>query len=162
MFSSVVPAVGEPRSEPTNTASLISPRQELAHERSPEQSKKEPGKTRPASSRARIPGLCSETSPKNLHPSETLCLDKPTRLTRRGFRDADFFGASSVASALDRCTGRVPDTLSPHHSMTDLPPCCRNTGTQISLKERTCPIYARQLKQHWIREISHQMNHSIS
>jgi IstB-like ATP binding protein len=30
----VVPAVGEPRSEPTNTASLISPRQELANERS--------------------------------------------------------------------------------------------------------------------------------
>ena len=99
---------------------------------------------------------------KNLHPSQTLCLDKPTRLTRRGFRDADFFGASSVASALDRCTGRDPDTLSPHHSMTDLPPCYRNTGTQISLKERTCPIYARQLKQHWIREITHQMNHSIS
>jgi hypothetical protein len=78
-------------------------------------------------------------------PSETLCLDKPTRPTRRGFRDADFFGASSVASALDRCTGRDPDTLSPHHSMTDLPPCYRNTETQISLKERTCPIYARQV-----------------
>ena len=34
---------------------------------------------------------------KNLHPSETLRLDKPTRLTRRGFRDANFFGANQIA-----------------------------------------------------------------
>ena len=122
------------------------------------QSKAKRSRAKPA---RRVRVLGSRASALRLH--QKICTQaKPSastsrpRLTRRGFRDADFFGASSVASALDRCTGRDPDTLSPHHSMTDLPPCYRNTGTQISLKERTCPIYARQVKQHGIREMHRQ------
>ena len=91
-----------------NTASLISPRQELANERFPEQSKKEPGKTRPATSRSRISGLCSETSPKKSAPKRNPLPRQADPAYAQRFRDADFFGASSVASALDRCTGRDP------------------------------------------------------
>jgi hypothetical protein len=118
--------------------------------------KRKPGKTRPATSPSTIQGLCSETPPKKSLQNKTLCLDKPTRLTHRGFRDADFFGASPVASALDRCIGRDPDTLSPHPSMTTYRPAMGTTGTRISLKERTCRIYARQVKQNWIREMHRQ------
>jgi hypothetical protein len=72
---------------------------------------RKPGKSGPASSRSRIQGLSSETSPKKsaskTKPSATSLLLGPRA---EGFAKADFFGASSVASALDLRTGRDPDT----------------------------------------------------
>lgn len=90
---------------------------------------------------------------KNLLKTKTLCFDEPTtRLTRRGFDEADFFGASPVASALDRRSGRDPDT---HTSTLPSPIHHYDTGTKNFFRkrdisyERTCRIHSRQVKQHW-------------
>jgi hypothetical protein len=115
---------------------------------------RKPGESRPAVFAFYDPGpQLWRLHQKNLLKTKTLCLDEPTiRLTRRRLWEADFFGASPVASALDRHTGRDPDT----HTATLSSPIHRyGTGTKNFVRkrdlsdERTCRIYPRQVKQHW-------------
>ena len=64
---------------------------------------RKPGKSGPAVFAFNDPGpRLWRLHQKNLLKTKTLCLGEPTTgLTRRGFDEADFFGASPVASALD-------------------------------------------------------------
>jgi len=113
---------------------------------------RKPGKSGPAVFAFNDPGpRLWRLHQKNLLKTKTLCLDEPTTgLTRRGFDEADFFGASPVASALDRRSGRDPDThtstlSSPiHRCSTGTKNCCRQDIS--SAYERTCRIHPRQVK----------------
>jgi hypothetical protein len=73
--------------------------------------RRKPGKSRPAVFAFCDPGPSLRDFTKKIYsqakPSAT---SRTTWLTHRGFREADFFGASPVASALDLRTGRDPDT----------------------------------------------------
>jgi hypothetical protein len=79
---------------------------------------------------------------------------KPTTwLTHRGFCEADFFGASPVASALDLRTGRDPDTQTSNISSP-----FRSYGSETGIfnsfsKEQACRINFRQVKQNWKSEM---------
>ena len=84
---------------------------------------RKPGKAARLSSRSMIQGLRSGGFTKEIRfkPKPSAANSPALGSTRRGFWKADFFGASPVASALDRCTGRDPDThsstlSSPTHS----------------------------------------------
>jgi hypothetical protein len=120
----------------------------------PTQPIRKPGKSGPAVFAFYDPGpQLWRLHQKNLSKTKTLCLDEPIiRLTRRGFDEADFFGASPVASALDRRSGRDPDT---HTSTLSSPIHRYGTGTKNFVRkrdisyERTCRIHPRQVKQHW-------------
>jgi hypothetical protein len=72
---------------------------------------RKPGKSGPAVSALSDPGPpLRDFSKKIYSKAKPLCHKPTTWLTHRGFCEADFFGASPVASALDLRTGRDPDT----------------------------------------------------
>ena len=102
-----------------------------------------PGKSGPGGLRV----LGSRASAARLHQkhrrqSKTLCFHKPvTGLTRRGFCETGVFGASPVASALDRHTGRDPSRPSPTLS------CRLQSYTRGA--EFFCKLYVRSCRIRW-------------
>jgi hypothetical protein len=74
---------------------------------------RKPGKKRPAVFAFWDPGPPLRDFTKNIDSKAKPSLPKPTTgLTSRGFYETDVFGASPVASALDRRPGRDPGTPS--------------------------------------------------
>ena len=109
-----------------------------------------PGKSGPGGLRV----LGSRASAARLHQkhrrqSKTLCFHKPvTGLTRRGFCETGVFGASPVASALDRHTGRDPSRPSPTLSCR-LQSYTRGAEFLASYMFVLAEYDGRQVKQQW-------------
>jgi hypothetical protein len=72
-------------------------------------SKVEAGKTAPATSHSLIQGLSSETPPKNLGKAKPSARHAGSPTCPQRVQHSRFFGASSVASALDLRPRRDPE-----------------------------------------------------
>jgi hypothetical protein len=117
---------------------------------------RKPGKSGPAVFALCDPGPpLRDFSKKIYSKAKPLCHKPTTWLTHRGFCEADFFGASPVASALDLRTGRDPDTQTFTIPRSFRSHSAHSAGTGIFsqaknsfLNEGTCRINPRQVKQH--------------
>jgi hypothetical protein len=114
---------------------------------------RKPGKSGPAVFALCDPGPRLRDFSKKIYSKA-----KPSATSRQlgsrteGFAEADFFGASPVASALDLRTGRDPDTqtftISPSFRSYSVGTGIFLQARNSFLNERTCRINPRQVKQH--------------